>query len=196
MSGVAAAVERIERAIAARVQRVAPFRAVVTAVDGGLIELRRVGATAAEARKYASCSRFLLAVNDEVLVASLNGEPVVIDRINRAAAAAPTFAALAAAGSTASTSGSEGDDESGIIQLVPGGTGITTGSFLDVQFATARPSSKFDVQLTPASSAARTAGATVGPTGRSTSKFSLTTGTALTSGSTYQWFYRTRQYGN
>lgn len=196
MSGVETAVDRMLRVVGRRIERIRPFRAIVTEVDGGLVKVRPVTADTAGTAQIPSLSRFLIAVGDEVLVANVNGDWVVIDRINRSAAAAPTFTALAAAGSTASTSGSEGTDEDGFIQLVPNGTGITTGLILEVDFAVDRPSTKYRINLTPASSAARTAGATVGPTSRLTTKFSLTTGTALTAGSTYQWFYALKQYGN
>lgn len=81
-----------------------------------------------------------------------------------------------------------------MIQLVPGGTGITTGTFLEVDFNVDKPDAKYAVHIQPLSSAARTVGASVGPTSRLTTKFSLTTGTALTSGSTYQWLYTIRGY--
>lgn len=189
-----AVVDRLLRVVNRRISRVAPFRAIVTEVDGGLVKVRPVTATTAGTQLYPSLTRCRLSVNDEVLIANVNGDWVVIDRIRRTAYAAPTFTALAAAGSTATTASSEGDDEAGMIQLVPGGTGITTGTFLDLTFATERSDNKYIVRIQPASSAARTAGATVGPTSRLTTKFSLTTGTALTSGSTYQWFYSVREY--
>lgn len=101
----------------------------------------------------------------------------------------PTIAAQAAAGTTATVT-ITGNDEEGIIVLVPGGTGITTGVQAIVTFGLPRPSANYTVHLQPFSSAARTAGATVGPTSRSASGWSLTTGTALSSGSTYQYLYR------
>lgn len=101
----------------------------------------------------------------------------------------PTIAAAAAAGTTATVT-ITGNDEEGIIVLVPGGTGIATGTQATVTFGLARPSANYTVHLQPFSSAARTAGATVGPTSRSASGWSITTGTALSSGSTYQWLYR------
>lgn len=189
-----AVVDRLLRVVNRRISRVAPFRAIVTEVDGGLVKVRPVTATTAGTQQYPSLARFTLAVNDEVLIANVNGDWVVIDRIRRTAYAAPTFTALAAAGSTASTASSEGDDEAGMIQLVPGGTGITTGTFLEVDFNVDKPDEKYAVHIQPLSSAARTVGASVGPTSRLTTKFSLTTGTALTSGSTYQWLYTIRGY--
>lgn len=194
MSGVDAALARIEALIRRHLRTVAPFRAVVTAVDGGLIEIRRAGATTADERPYASIARASIVVGDEVLCANLNGEPVVLDRINRVAAATPTFAAQAGAGSTASTASSFGSDEHGMIQLVPGGTGITTGAQVVVTFAAARPDANYEVRIQPLSSAARALGQIVGPTSRSTGGWTLTTATALTSGSTYQWGYKVEQF--
>jgi len=101
----------------------------------------------------------------------------------------PTIAKSAAAGSTATIS-ITGNDEEGIIVLVPGGTGIATGELAVITFALARPSTNYAVDLQEFSAAARTAGSTVGPTTRSVASWRLTTGTALSSGSTYQWFYR------
>lgn len=100
----------------------------------------------------------------------------------------PSIAVQTAAGSTA-TATITGNDEEGIIVLVPGGAGIATGVQVIVTFGLARPGANFRVNIQPFSAAARTAGATVGPTNRSSSGWSLTTGTALSSGSTYQWLY-------
>lgn len=102
----------------------------------------------------------------------------------------PTIAAQAAAAGTTATVTITGNDEEGIIVLTPGGTGITTGVQATVTFGLPRPSANYTVHLQPFSSAARTAGATVGPTSRSASGWSITTGTALSSGSVYQWLYR------
>ncbi len=94
MSGVSAAIARIEQAISARVAKVTPYRAIVTAVSGGMIEIQRIGAVTPDTRKYASVSRFLLVAGDEVLVANLDGEPVIIDKINRSTSA-PASSGLA-----------------------------------------------------------------------------------------------------
>lgn len=194
MSGITRSIDLIKGMIAKQIAPITPFRAVVTSVDGGLIGIRRVGATTAEGRKVASCARLLLNVGDEVLVANLSGEPVVIDRIRRSAHTPPTFTKQTGAGTTGSTSGSVGNDSVGMIQLVPGGTGIASGAQVIVTFDEALPDTNYRVAIQPASSAARTAGAGVGPTGRTTGGWTLTAGSALTSGSTYLWFYERRQY--
>lgn len=105
----------------------------------------------------------------------------------------PTITKSAAAGSTATVT-ITGNDEVGLIQLVPGGTGIATGELAVISFALARRSTNFEIVLQEFSAAARTAGRTVGPTTRSVSSWRLTTGTALSSGSTYQWFYAVKDY--
>lgn len=194
MSGIDASIAEIKRVIAKRINRVAPFRAIVTAVDGSMIAIRRIGATTAEGRKVASCSRFVLNVGDEVLVATLNGEPVVIDRIRRSTHTPPTFTKQTGAGTTGVTTGSVGNDMVGMIQLVPGGTGIASGAQVVIAFAEALPNTNYIIQVQPASSAARTAGASVGPTGRTTGQWTLTADSALASGSTFQWFYERRMY--
>lgn len=105
----------------------------------------------------------------------------------------PTIAVTAAAGSTA-TATITGHDEAGLIQLIPGGTGIATGEQLIISFALARPSSNYVIILQAVSSAARTIGTAVGPATRATGSWRIRTDSVLTSGSTYQWFYRLGQY--
>ncbi|MCC6313431.1 MAG: hypothetical protein IT337_05425 [Thermomicrobiales bacterium] len=100
----------------------------------------------------------------------------------------PGYTLLAPAGTTA-TASITGNDISGQIEVVPGGTGIATGSFITITFFTPYPSATFDVQITPNSSAARSLTTGIGPTSRSSTSFNLDTRTALTSGSTYQWGY-------
>lgn len=93
------------------------------------------------------------------------------------------------AGTTASLSGSVGDDNGGFVQLVPNGAGISAGVQIGVTFTAARTDVVYGVMLQARSSAARTLGAQFGPTSIGTTGFSLTTNTALTPGSTYQWNY-------
>lgn len=88
---VAPAIDRIDAMIARRVETVTPFRAVVTAVSAGLVEIRRLDATTAETRKYARVLGFAVAVSDVVLVANLNGEPIVVGKIQTAAPASYTL---------------------------------------------------------------------------------------------------------
>lgn len=105
------------------------------------------------------------------------------------------FTALAAAGSTASTTGSVGTDVAGFVQIVPNGAGIAAGSICTLTFGTAYANTSYALVLTPASSAARTLGGVVGPTARTTTTVDLATSTALTAGSTYQWTYHITTYG-
>lgn len=106
----------------------------------------------------------------------------------RASGDAPTYTLLVPAGDTA-TAAVVGNDIAGQIEVVPGGTGIATGSFITVTFDAAYPGSSYTVLITPDSSAARSLTTGIGPTGRTANGFNLDTRTALTSGSTYQWGY-------
>lgn len=191
---VEAGVRSILTAISRQIQDVAAFRATVTAVDGSLITIRREGAATANTEKYASCTRFVLAVGDVVLCVPLGSKPVVIDVIRRAAAATPTYTAQTGAGTTAVTTNSTGTDSIGFIQLVPGGAGIASGAQVVITYAVTRPNLTYHVDLQPLSSAARAASASVGPTSRAVGSFTLTSDIALTSGSTYQWTYRIEHY--
>jgi hypothetical protein len=131
----------------------------------------------------------LLARQDQAL-ARLAGRPVAATpAVQPGPSGPPTIAAQAAAGSTA-TATITGNDEEGIIVLTPGGTGITTGVQAIVTFGLARSGGNYTVHLQPFSAAARTAGATVGPTSRAAASWQITTGSALSSGSQYQWLYR------
>lgn len=87
MSGVEQAIKEITRATARAVGRAMPFRATVTAQAAGLVEIRRVDSTAADNRKYARVAGFALADGDVVLCANLDGEPVVIGKVQIAAPA-------------------------------------------------------------------------------------------------------------
>ena len=104
-----------------------------------------------------------------------------------------TIAVQAAAGATA-TATINGNDETGLITIVPGGAGIAAGTLAVVSFAVTRRSTNFSILLQENSSAARTMGALVGPTSRSVTGWQLRTDSALTSGSTYQWFYVVKDY--
>lgn len=191
---VSAAAQTLLDRIAAEVASARPFRATVTAVSGQLVQLQRPGESAGAAELYATCTRFVLYAGDVVLCLPLGEKSaVVIDVIRTSATVAPTIAADAAAGTTASVAIS-GRDDAMQIQVIPGGTGIATGSVLTVTFAAAMATSSYVVEVTPNSSAARTLGGVVGPTARNTAGFDLATNTALTSGSTYQWLCATKPY--
>jgi hypothetical protein len=131
----------------------------------------------------------LIARHDGELARALRGAVSTPPAVQPGPSGPPTIAAQAAAGSTA-TATITGNDEEGIIVLTPGGTGITTGTQAIITFKLPRASANYTVHLQPFSAAARTAGATVGPASRSASSWQITTGTALSSGSVYQYLYR------
>ncbi len=76
---------RIEKLIDRRIDRVAPFRAVVKAVGTGVVTIRRTGALANDGEEYARVAGFTLQVDDEVLCQLINGKPVVVGRLQRGA---------------------------------------------------------------------------------------------------------------
>ena len=118
----------------------------------------------------------------------------MIDRIGRAAAAAPTPSVLTAAGTTASTSLNHGDDTSGLILLTPNGTGIATGTVVQLDFAVARPSTDYTVMLTRLDLIAGNPDFRF--TGQTTTRFRIYSAIALTAGSQYAIGYHVRQDGN
>jgi hypothetical protein len=195
MGGVDQAIAEVKRFVQRAIGRVTPFRAVVTAVDGNLVEILRVGAVTEDERKYASCTRYLLRVGDVVLCANLDGEPVVIDRIgiSPASALATTYTVLSNAGNTA-TGSIAGDDTSGLVSVTANGTGIAAGTVIEVDFATARPSTNYAVALTRTDLNSGSLDARA--TGRTVNRFRIQVMSALSAGNTYSWFYQVRQYGN
>jgi hypothetical protein len=107
---IAQAIADINTAIRKGDESVTAFRATVTAVDGGLISIIRDGFTAADTEKYASVTRFPLAVNDVVMCLPLGvaGKPVIIDVIRRTAGVYPAADSprLYASGTTTAPAGS------------------------------------------------------------------------------------------
>lgn len=186
---VTAAARRTVDAMTAMADGAKPFRATVTAISGGLVTIKRLGATTADTETYARCASADVRVNDEVLCVMLGTQPVIVDAINRTAGGTTTFTKFAASGSTGSLTGSTGNDEAGLIRLVPGGSGVTSGDLLYVTFGVTKPSAHYAVHLQPFSSAASALGANVRPVSRSSVSFVVTTDTAPTSGSVYQWLY-------
>lgn len=188
---IAAAALRTEQNIQRESLR--PFRAVVTDVTGGLVSILRGGDAVDEDAGYPVLATGIPAVGDDVLCLAVGGAPLILGRLGPGSA--PTVAKTAAAGSTATTAGQTGgNDHDGVIELIPGGTGITSGAVLTVTFAHARADTNYTVLLTPLTSAARTAGWAVGPTNRTTASWQLTSDSALTSGSTYRWSYAVRGF--
>jgi len=181
---------------------VIPFQAVVDAISGGTVTLQEDGIPFDQ--PAAKIKGVLIEQGDLVLVAPIgeSGEEfVVIGTIDdgsiptelelpaqiRSIGATPSVSALAAAGSSATVS-ITGTDTAGMVQLVPGGSGIASGSVLTITFSSPRANGNYFVGLTPNSNAAR-AVTNIGPASRSSVSFSLTVGAALTSGSTYQWLF-------
>jgi len=113
----------------------------------------------------------------------------------RASGTAPTVSAGANLGSTGSASITEGNDISFILQLIPGGVGIATGTQCSISFHSSMPGSSYTVMMTPGSSAARTLGMFCGATSRSASGFDFSTAMILISGSTYQWHVQVMYHG-
>lgn len=194
MSGIGDTLDRIEALIARRIRAVAPFRAVVTAVDGGLISIKRVGAATADERKYASLTRRTLNVNDEVLCVNLNGEPVVVDRIRRAAAATPTatntpVGTYAAAGASPGSATVVGTDEGVDVSFMTGTT-PAAGSIFKVNFAATRASANFGVICLPRGTNAK--GTMPYLVSRGTDGYTIGVATAPSAGVTvaYQCFAR------
>ena len=154
---VAAAIQRLQQFIEDRVNDVAPFRATVTSVSGGLVGIKRQGATTADTRTYARTAGIAVAVNDEVLCVPLSGQPVIIARLQRSAPALlpveapiefqganPTVTAGANAGTGASVSSSTGSDAAMRVVLDTG-TGAAIGTLLTVTFSQDRGSSTYIV---------------------------------------------------
>lgn len=187
------AITSIRSYVDRQIEAGAAFRATVTAVNGSLIQIRREGATTAGTESYASCTRFLLAVGDVVLCIPLGGKPVVIDVIRRAAAATPGYTIQVAAGTTA-TASVVGDDASGLVTLTPGGAGIASGSQIQIDFATAKSSSTYNVILQRRDTTTGSVDERV--TGLTAARFRIFTPAALTAAVAYSWDYMVRQSGN
>lgn len=222
---VSAAVRAITALVDDKLERVKPFRAIVTSVSGGLVGIRRPEATTASTATYARLAGSQIQVGDEVLCVNVGTFPIVLQKIQRSAPASVPFEAAisapgasltgdltlgahllsgttvmgfavgAAAGATGSIAGSAGTDVAGVLQVIPNGAGIAAGTIATLTFGAVMPSGNYAVVLTPASSAARTLGGVVGPTSRATNNFVIQTATALTAGSTYQWLYLIVSYG-
>lgn len=145
-----------------------------------------------------------VAVNDPVALVNLGGKPVLLGKIVRTAlgtarirrqialtGAQATFSLPAGhtAGTGASVTGSDGNDNAGLITLVAG-TGPAIGTILRIAFAQTRDSVKYNVFLTPRNANARTLGGVVGQVTTSSSLTELETRTALTASVTYIWGYQ------
>lgn len=191
---VAAAAQRIVDSMKTEADRAKPFRATVTAVDGGFVTIRREGATTADTEQYARCASGTVRAGDEVLCVRLGTQTVVVDAINRTAGGTTTFTKFAAAGTSGTLADSTGNEDAGLIKLVPGGSGVNDGDLLYVTFGTPRPSAHYAVILQPFSAAASALGADVRPVSRYSVSFVVTTDTAPTSGLVYQWLYLVKQY--
>ena len=130
---------------------------------------------------------------EDITADSIDVDLATVDVTNsrsyRTSGGTPSISAGAAAGSTATASIVSGNDSSGVLQVVPSGTGIAAGAIFTLTFNQNRSNSNYAVILAPGSAAARTLGLHLGASSRSTTATTVTTATALTSGQTYQWHY-------
>jgi hypothetical protein len=144
-----------------------------------------------------------IAVNDPVALVNLGGKPINLGKVVRGTlgmarirrqialtgpAATITPKTGGSAGTGASTTNSDGNDNAGFIELAAG-TGPAAGVILTITFAATRPSTKYNVILTPRNNAARSLGGVVGQTNTLTTSVDIDTRTALTASTTYQWGY-------
>jgi hypothetical protein len=174
-------------------ERMRPFRATVTAISSGLVSIQRGTDDDDEDAGYPVVISGIPAVGAEVVAINLGGAPLILGRLGPGAT--PTYTKQTGAGSTATTAGQAGgNDRNGVIELIPGGTGIASGAQVLVTFALPRATANYTIHLTPLTTAARTAGAAVGPTSRNTTTWTLTSDIALSSGSTYRWSYLVTEY--
>lgn len=77
--------ERLDLLVSKRVSDIAPFRATVASVSGGMVTLHRLGVTTAETELRARVQGVMPAVGDEVLCVVVNHKPVVVGKVQRAA---------------------------------------------------------------------------------------------------------------
>ncbi len=149
----------------------------VVYAEGGSIYLNAFGAT-----------QPVLWVKKSPISVATGWVPAGGDRLTTSGSA-PAFTALTALGTTGSTAGSMGNDTSGQIQVMPGGTGIASGSFITITFATARPDANYDVWFSYQSTAARAIAGNIGIVSRFTTGFSIQSPIALNTGGTYFFGY-------
>jgi hypothetical protein len=200
--------ELIMQRVRNMLREVMPYTATVTALSAGKVKFRPNGVTTGADELYGRIAGFGLIVGDDIKVIGRRN-PLVLGKIQRAAPTAPYVldagltigghvdtsgsasgvAAGAAAGTTAVATFVGGNDTAGVLQLVPGGTGIATGVIFTITFAAARADANFHERFTPLSSAARTLGGVIGASARATGSVTISTNTALTSGATYIWGY-------
>lgn len=76
----------IGASLARRFDELTPFRAIVSATSGGRVQIQRLGAATAETELYARVAGFDVVAGDEVLCLAIGGKPVVIGKLQRAAA--------------------------------------------------------------------------------------------------------------
>lgn len=91
MSLIDTVMERLDQMVTKRVSDIAPFRATVASVSGGMVTIQRPGITTAETELRARVVGYDLAVNDEVLCVVVNGKPVVIGQVQRASPASADY---------------------------------------------------------------------------------------------------------
>lgn len=91
MSLIDTVMERMDQLLTRRIDEVRPFRATVASVSGGMVTIKRPGVTTAETELRARVVGYDLAVNDEVLCVVVNGKPVVVGQVQRAAPTAADY---------------------------------------------------------------------------------------------------------
>jgi len=193
-------------------REIRPYRAIVSALSGGMVSFQPLETTVAATQLYARIAGFDLTVGDEIWVQGRKN-PMVIGKIQRSAAGALALAAgltvpgvttlgdqvdtngsittvtLPAghtAGTGASISGVAGNGTVGTFSVV-GGTGAAAGVIARIAFAAARPDALYTVFFTPMSSGSRGLTTTVGPTSRAVGSVDVDCRSALVNGTTYSW---------
>jgi len=83
MSYLDSAMKRLESMVGNALARAAPFRAIVTSVDGNGVTIRRLEAATAETERRARVSGIAPKTGDEILCLPVNGKPVVLGTVNR-----------------------------------------------------------------------------------------------------------------
>lgn len=175
----------------------------VTALLGGMAQVRFSDADAAGNEWYASLAGFQLETGDIVAMIPFDRSYLILGRVQTTAPIrailpahvyragdTPTIAVAAALGSGGSLGATiTGTDSAGIIQLTAGASGTATGIVATITFDEAMLNSNYSVQLRAYSNAARALTTEVSAATRATGSWQIQTNTAFTAGGVYQWLY-------
>jgi hypothetical protein len=103
----------------------------------------------------------------------------------------PSVAVGAAAGTGGSVGATitEGNDRWGVVQVVTGNSGLTTGTLATITFGAVRSNANYVVVLTPSGTAAATEIAKVRATNRLTTAWNVNVVTTLTANTTYTYYF-------